>query len=161
MERLAAACAWVFVAILAIAACWDPTIRALHAFEAMPYLAAAALSLRRKKVGYLLGMASGLFWLWMAGTRTTFIRNGFERVGVLLRGGHVDRPDVLIAAPAACATGGLVLFCAWGYSRLGDRSWRDLGALAGLTAGVAAFFLAIFAAFAPRYLSMFSHLAGR
>ena len=54
----------------------------------------------------MLGAASGAFWLWMAGTLTTFVRNGFERVAMLLRTGRVDRPDILIAAPAAFVTGG-------------------------------------------------------
>ncbi len=160
VDRLAAACAIAFVIVLAIAAFWDPTIRALHVFEAIPYLAAAVLSLRQRKSGYLLGMASGGFWLWTASVRTTFARNGFERLAMLLRTGHVDRPDILIAAPAAVVTGGMVLFSLWGYSRLRHKSWSDLGLLAAALAAVFAFFIAIFAAFAPRYLGMFGHLFG-
>lgn len=147
--------------ILAIAAYWDPTIRILHAVEALPYLAAAALCLQRRKPGYVLGVASGAFWLWIAGTLTTFIRNGFERASMLLRTGHVDRLDVLIAAPAACATGGLVAFSLWGYFRLRTRSWTDIWLFLIAFVGVAAFFLGIFAAFAPRYLGMFKPLVAR
>jgi hypothetical protein len=161
VDTLAAACAIAFTLILALAAYWDPTIRVLHVFEAVPYLVSAVLCLRQRKLGYLLGAASGLFWLWTAATLTTFVRNGFERVGMLLRTGHVDRPDVLIAAPAACATAGLVLCSAWGYSRLRLKSWRDLGAFAVVLATVAAFFVAISAAFAPQYLGMFTRLFAR
>jgi hypothetical protein len=160
IDALAAGCAIAFVVVLAIAAYWDPTIRALHVFEATPYLAAAVLSLRQRKSGYLLGMASGGFWLWTASVRTTFVRNGFECLALLVRTGHVDRPDILIAAPAAIATGGMVLFSLWGYSRLRHKSWRDLGLLVVALAAVFAFFIAIFAAFAPRYLGMFGHLFG-
>src|SRR2546426_214698 len=103
IDVFAAACATAFVVILGIAAYWDPTIRVLHVFESLPYVMAAVLSLRRQKSGYMLGAASGAFWLWTAGTLTTFVRNGFERVAMLVRTGHVDRPDILIAAPAACA----------------------------------------------------------
>jgi hypothetical protein len=161
IDLLAAGCASAFVVILGIAAYWDPTIRVLHVFESLPYIAAAALCLRKQKFGYMLGVASGGFWLWTAGTLTTFIRNGFERVTMLLRTGHVDRPDILIAAPAACVTGGLVLFSLWGYARLRSKSWIDVGSFVAALAMVAGFFVAIFAAFAPQYLGMFTHLMGR
>jgi hypothetical protein len=161
IDMLAAGCATAFVVILGVAAYWDPTIRVLHVFESLPYIAAAALCMRRQKFGYLLGLASGLFWLWTAGTLTTFVRNGFERVAMLLRTGHVDRWDILIAAPAACVTGGLAVFSLWGYSRLRTKSWIDLGAFVAALALVAGFFVAIFFFFAPRYLGMFKPLFGR
>ncbi len=116
------------------AAYWDPTIRLLHLFESLPYLVAAVLCLRQQKFGYMLGAAGGAFWLWTAGTLTTFIRNGFERVAMVLRTGHVDRPDILIAAPAACATGGLVLFSLWDYSRVGDLGLFLCGTIGRLEA---------------------------
>ena len=125
------------------------------------FTAAAVLCLRQRKSGYLLGVASGAFWLWTAGMLTTFIGNGFQRIAMLLRTGHVDRPDVLIAAPAACVTGGLVLFSLWGYFRMRNKSWRDLGLLVAISGIVTAFFIAIFAAFAPQYLGMFTHLFSR
>jgi hypothetical protein len=160
IDAIAAICAVAFVAILAIAAYWDPSIRVLHTFEAIPYLVAAVLCLRRHKAGYLLGAASGIFWLWMAGTLTTFVRNGSERLAILLRTGHVDRPDVLIAAPAAIFTAGLAIFSLWGYGRLRNKSWTDIGLFVGASAGVAVFFIAIFAVFAPQYLGMFRRLVG-
>ena len=161
IDILAAGCATAFVVILGIAAYWDPTIRVLHLFESLPYIAAAALCMRRQKFGYMLGVASGGFWLWTAGTLTTFVRNGFERVTMLLRTGHVDRFDILIAAPAACVTGGLVLFSLWGYSRLRTKAWIDLGSFVAALALIAGFFVAIFFAFAPQYLGMFKPLFGR
>src|SRR4029079_11612391 len=102
--------------------------------------------------------AGGAFWMWTAGTLTTFVRNGFERLGMLLRTGRVDRPDVLIAAPAACATAGLVIFCVWGYLRLRNRSWSDVALFVGTLVLVAGFFIVIFAAFAPQFLGMFKRL---
>jgi hypothetical protein len=161
IDALAAGCAVAFIVILAIAAYWDRTIRVLHGFESLPYIVAAVLCLRQRKFGYMLGAAGGAFWLWMAGTLTTFVRNGFERVAMLLRTGHVDRPDILMAAPAAVVTGGLVLFSLWGYSRTRNKSWSDLGLFAVATGAVSGFFMAIFAAFAPQYLGMFRHLFGR
>src|SRR6266513_5857450 len=97
----AAACSVIFIAMLAVAAYWDPTIRVLHVFESLPYFAAAALCLRHNRFGYALGVVSGAFWLWTAGFLTTFVRNGFERLAMLIRTGAVDRFDILIAVPAA------------------------------------------------------------
>src|SRR5437762_9187738 len=136
VDAVAAGCAIAFIMILGIAAYWDRTIRVLHVFESLPFLLAAVLSLRQHKFGYMLGAVSGAFWLWTAGTLTTFVRNGFERVAMLLRTGHVDRLDILIAAPAAAVTGGLVLFSLWGYSRTRNKSWSDLGLFVVTTAAV-------------------------
>jgi hypothetical protein len=97
----------------------------------------------------------------MAGTRTSFVRNGFERVVMLVSTGHVDRWDQFIAAPAAIATGGLVLFSLWGYSRLRAKSLLDLAAFVLALALVAAFFVTLFWTFAPQYLALFSGLLKR
>jgi hypothetical protein len=159
-SKLIAVCVAVFVVILAVSAWWDPTIRLLHVFEAAIYIAAALLCLREKKFGYLLGVASGVLWLWIAGTRTTFVAQGFAQAGLLLRTGQMPRPDILIAAPAALATGGLALFSVWGYIRSRHKSWLDLGSLIAAMVLVLAYFLAIFAAFAPRFLRLFPGLTG-
>lgn len=161
LEALAAACAAGFVCILAVAAYWDPTIRVLHAAEAIPYVLAGVLCLRRRTFGYALAVVSGLFWLWTGAFLTTFVRNGFGRVAMLARTGHVDRPDVLIAAPAGIFTGGLALCAAVAYVRHSSKRPRDILILLGSLAAVAVFFLTIFALFAPRYLSMFPFLRSR
>jgi len=156
----AAVCAAVFIAVLAISAYWDPTIRTLHVFEAIPYLAAGLLCLRRNRSGYALGVVSGAFWVWMAGFLTTFVRNGFQQLAILVRTGSVPRLDVLIAAPAALATTGLAIFSLASYLRLPNKSWRDAGVLAVALVAVPAFFLAIFKLFAPRYLAIFQRVFG-
>jgi hypothetical protein len=151
-----AACAALFITVLAISAYWDPTIRMLHVFEAVPYIAAGALCLRRSAFGYAVAIAGGAFWLWCAGFLTTFVRNGFQQFELLLRTGTIPRPDVLIAMPAALATAGLVIFAIASYVRHRNKSWRDLGVTAAAFIAVPLFFLAIFKAFAPRYLAMFN-----
>jgi hypothetical protein len=155
VDTAAALCAVAFIAILAIAAYWDPSIRVLHIFESFPYLLAAILCLRHARLGYAFGVVSGAFWLWTAGFRTTFIRNGFEQLGTLLRTGATHRADILIAVPAAFATAGLVVFSVIGYARIPNKSSRDLGYLLTAVVTVPLFFILIFAAFAPRYLAMF------
>lgn len=154
----AALCSVVFIGVLGVAAYWDPTIRILHVFESLPFLLAAVLCLRRSKLGYALAIVSGAFWLWMAGFLTTFVRNGFERLDILVRTGSVDRPDILIAVPAAVAMTGLVLLSGVGYARLRNKSWRDVTPFAAAIVSVPAFFLGIFAAFAPQYLAMFKKI---
>jgi len=87
------------------------------------------------------------------------VRNGFERVSMLLRTGHVDRPDVFIAAPAAVVTAsrdfrGLGLFPSSKQimerplpvpGGNGPGGWLLLGDIA---------------AFAPQYLNMFKPIFG-
>jgi hypothetical protein len=157
-DVLIAACALAFVVVLAVAAYWDPTIRVLHAVEVLPYLAAAILCLRRVRFGYPLGAVSGAFWLWTASFLTSFVRNGFERLSMLVRTGHVDRPDILIAAPAAIACGGLLVFSLLGYLMTPSKSARDFAFFVAALVLVPAFFIAIFTAFAPQYLGMFRRL---
>lgn len=150
-----AACAVAFIAVLAISAYWERGIRVLHLFESLIYWSVAILCLRQIKFGYLLGVATGAFWLWTGGFLTTFVRNGFERLATLLRTGSVDRFDILLAVPAAIASGGPVLFSLAGYASLPNKSWRDAGLFLAALVLVAAFFVGIFAAFAPQYLGMF------
>jgi hypothetical protein len=148
-----AVCAAAFVVVLAVSAYWDRSIRILHVVEALPYIVAAILVLRQHKFGYALGAVSGAFWLFTATFRTTFVRNGFER----LLANDWSRPDLLIAVPAALATGGLALFSIIGYAHLPRKSPRDLLLFAAALVLVPAFFIAIFAAFAPQFLGMFRH----
>jgi len=157
----AALCSLVFIGELAVSAYWDRSIRMLHVFESLPYLLAAVLCVRRSKLGYALGLVSGAFWLFMAGFLTTFVRNGFERLDMLIRTGSVDRPDILIAVPAALATASLVVLSLVGYGRFQNKSWRDLAVLGATVVAIPVFFIAIFAAFAPQYLAMFRSVGNR
>ena len=157
----AAVCSATFIVILGIAGYWERSIRVLHIFESLPYLAAATLSLRENKYGYALGFASGAFWLWTAGFLTSFIRNGLEQLALWIRTGSAGRLDLLIAVPAAISTVGLVFFSGMAYAGLPNKSWRDVGVLLVAMAVITGFFVAIFAAFAPQYLGMFHSILGR
>jgi hypothetical protein len=77
------------------------------------------------------------------------VRIDLDPFRLLDRYRHVDRPDILIAAPAACVTAGLVVFSQWGYSRTRHKTWIDLGLFVAATGAVAGFFVAIFAALLP------------
>jgi len=152
VDWLIVASAALFVGILALAAYWDSSIRVLHLFEAVPFVLAGGLGARRRKLGYALGVASGLFWLFQAGYLVTFVRNGFEVLAASLRAGHILRPDTLIAVPAAIGAGGLLLGSLVGYATLRNKSPRDAGLFAAALIGVAVFFFAILVVFAPQFL---------
>src|SRR5262249_8418590 len=123
----AAICALAFVVVLAAAAWFDASIRVLHMFEAIPYLAAAALCRPASRHGFALGIATGGAWFWMGAFGTRFVNNGFEQLTHWIRSGQLERPDLLLAVPAAISTLGLVLFSIVGYARLPTRQWRDVG----------------------------------
>jgi hypothetical protein len=161
VDAAIALCAAAFVVVLAIAAYWDPSIWVLHFFEAFPYLLAALLCLRHARSGYAFALVGGGFWLWTAGFRTTFIRNGFEQLLALFRTGAIDRPDILIAVPAALATAGLVIFSTIGYATSPNKSRSDVGPFIIALVTVPLFFILIFAVFAPQYLAMFPFVSRR
>jgi hypothetical protein len=128
-DMAAAVCATMFIVILAMSAYWDRRIRVPHGFESVPYMVSAVLCLRQNRFGYALGVISGACWLWMAGFQPPSSANGFERVSMLIRIGTVDSLDQLIAAPAAIATGGLVVLSFLGYSRAVDQIVARRGGL--------------------------------
>ena len=90
----------------------------------------------------------------MAGTQTTFVRNGFERVTMLITTGHVDRWDQFIAAPAALSTGGLVVFSLWGYLQAPTKRPVDLVHFVAVLAVVPLFFAVIFWLFTSAPLTL-------
>jgi hypothetical protein len=153
-----AVCACMFVVVLAVAAYWDASIRVVHVFEALPYIAAAILCARQRKAGYALGVMAGLLWLGLAGRGSTFIENGFQVIAVSLRTHNVVRPDLLIAVPGALATTGLTVFSAIGYGQLTNRRLSDAALFGGAAIFVTAFFFGIFALFSPQFLVPLKHL---
>jgi hypothetical protein len=159
-SRLAAACAAAFVVVLAVSAYMDRRIVVLHVLEAVPYLAAGVLCLQRRTLGYAIGAASGAFWLYIAGTQTTFIHNGFALAGRLLTTGRAERWDVIIAVPAALATGGLVLCSLAAYLRSPKKAPRDAIVFAAAAVGVVAFFAGAFATTGPQYLPLIARAFG-
>jgi len=145
----------LFIIVLAIAAYLDKNIILLHIVEALPYVVAPILCLRRKKFGYLLAFASGAFWIWTGGFLTTFVRNGFEQLENFINTGTLDRFDIFIAVPAAIGTAGMVFFSLIGYLFLPNKSLKDFLLFLLAIIVITVFFLTIFKLFAPNYLGMF------
>jgi hypothetical protein len=155
INRAIAICAAIFIVILQVASYLDRSILVLHIVEAIPYIVGPLLCFRNIKFGYAICFASGIFWLWSGAFLTTFVRNGFEQLAILIDTGRVERFDILIAVPAAIGTGGMVLFSSIGYLRLPKKHFSDLALFAIALIIITLFFLAIFRLFAPAYLEMF------
>jgi hypothetical protein len=155
-ERGIIASAALFVGVLFVSAVMDPTIRILHTFESIPYIALAATARRRRsKFTYAFAFGAGAVWLWCGAWLTTFVKNGFQTLALSVSSGQVHRPDLLIAIPAALSTGGLVLFGILGYARVQRRSLLDGLVFLGWFMAIWGYYLAIFATTAPRFLQMF------
>jgi hypothetical protein len=158
IQRAIALSSALFIAMLAVSAWFDSSIRWLHVFEALPYAAAPWLCRTKPKFGFILSFAAGIFWIWTAGFLTRFVRGGFERLITLVQTGHVDRPDILLAVPAFLGTLGMAVFALIGYSRLENKKPKDFLVFLGAFIGILIFFIAISAAFTPRFLEIFDRL---
>jgi len=159
IEKLAGFCAGTFIITLAISAYWNSSVRLLHLFEAIPFM--VALAMGRNKFGYALGIASGAFWIWMATAKTSWMQVGFEHAVSLFRTGIIENPDLLMGAPAAIVSAGLIVFSLWAYLRLPNKAWTDAAVFVASSGFAVAFFVAIFTVFAPESSGLFQVLASR
>jgi hypothetical protein len=141
----------VFIIILALAAIWEADIRWLHFFQAWLYIATIALSLRKNRWGYFIGIGAAGFWAYAALFVNNFLESGFRHLLQL------DRPDQIIAVPAWLANVMVVIGCVWAYSRLTTRG-ADLARFVVAVALTMGFFALDMALFQPRYLSLFPRL---
>lgn len=150
--------ACVFIFVLALSAYYEADIRWLHFFQAWMYIATMVLALRRNRWGYFIGFSAALLWDYTSLFVTTFFFNGLQVLSVLVRTGHLSRPDLLIAVPAWFSNFFVVLGCAWAYSRHATKSAADLGRLAVAFILTTGFFALDMALFQPRYLALFKGL---
>src|SRR5882724_6604534 len=142
LDIVTAACCGIFIGILALAAWWDPSIRWLHAFQALLYVA----------------IATAGFWNYTTLFLNNFFHAGREQLSILLSTGQLPRPDLLIAVPAVAAHFVMIGCCLWGYVRLPEKDWRDVGRAAACTALSVGYFALIMALFQPRYLGLFTRV---
>ena len=144
--------------MLIVSAIWDPSIRWLHFFQALMYLAAMWLSLRRNLWGYFIGLSAAGLWAYSNLFVSTFFVNGLQQLALWIRNGHLARPDLLIAVPAWLANLLVVIGCVWGYLQLRRKAVGDLGRFVVAFSLTTGFFALDMAVFQPRYLGMFPHL---
>ena len=150
----------VFIFILVLSAVYDPSIRVLHAFQALIYVAIVILALRRNAWGYGAGCIIAVFWNWTNIVYTTFIANGLRELAHALQTGRVGRPDQLIAVVAAAAHFVLIGSCLVGYFRIKPRG--SLGPLKFFAGGLIAvgYFVGIIIVFGPQYIPLLRRVFG-
>jgi len=147
-----------FILLLAVSAFWEADIRWLHFFQAWMYIATIALSLRRSRWGYFIGISAAGLWDYANIFATTFFFNGLQQLNQWIHTGHMERPDLLIAIPAWCANLVVIMGCVWAYTRLPMKSPGDAGRVLVTFALTTAFFALDMALFQPRYLGIFPRL---
>ena len=144
----------VFILVLILSAVFEPSIRVLHAFQALIYIAVIILAVRRSAWGYGAGCVIAAFWNWINLVHTTFIANGIRELSRLLRSGQIQRPDQLIAVVAATAHFVLIAFCLVGFARIKPKTRWDFAKF--LAAGLLAigYFVGIIIAFGQQYVPL-------
>ena len=144
----------LFVFILALSAVYDRSIRVLHFFQAIIYVAIVVLALRRSAWGYGAGCLIAAFWNWTNIVHTTFIANGLHELAHVLQTARVGRPDQLIAVVAAAAHFVLIASCLIGYFRIKTRgAWEPLKFFVGGLIAVG-YLAGIILAFGPQYIPL-------
>jgi hypothetical protein len=147
-----------FIAILIVSAVFDPTIRWLHAFQALMYLGVIALTARGSRWGLFLGVSVAAFWNYGALFVNSFFRGGVRALSQSLAEGRLVHADQVIAVFAVGFHFLMIAACVAAYLRLPRKSWRDLPAWLATLVGQAAYFAAIMALFQPRYLEQFPRM---
>jgi len=149
-----------FIFILTLSAVYDRSIRVLHAFQALIYVAVVILALRRSAWGYGAGCIIAVFWNWTNIVYTTFIANGLRELAHALQTGRVGRPDQLIAVVAAAAHFVLIGSCLVGYFRIKSRgSWEPVKFFAGGVIAVS-YFAGIIILFGRQYIPLLRRTFG-
>lgn len=150
----------LFILVLALSAFYDPSIRVLHLFQALIYVAVILLTRRGSAWGYGAGSIMATLWNWTNLVHTTFIKVGLVQLSNLLQTGHINRPDLLIAVFAAAAHFVLIGSCVIGYFRIRPRGrWEPVKFWAGGLAAIS-YFAGIIFVFGPQYVSLLRRVFG-
>jgi hypothetical protein len=147
-----------FILVLAVSAFWEADIRWLHFFQAWMYVAAIALSLRKNRWGYFIGISAAGLWDYANLVATSFFFGGLIELWDWIHSGHLARPDLFIAVPAWFSNLLVVIGCLWAYVRKPEKSIGDIGRFLAAFALSTAFFAVDMALFQPRYLAIFPRL---
>ncbi len=152
---LATAGAVLFIGVLFISAYWENDIRWLHFFQSWMYCAAIALMFKGSKWGLFIGFAAALLWDYANLFVTTFLSNGIAQVHILVRTGHLARPDQFISVPGWIGNFAVIVGCIVAYVAMQKKPMRDLLDLAVVSVGTTAFLALSMFIFQPRYLAIF------
>ncbi len=142
-----------FIFALALSAFFDPKIRVLHALQALIYIAVILLTRRRSAWGFGAGFTIAAFWNYINLFVTTFIKAGLYQFSILLRTGHLHRPDLLIAVIAAAGHFLMMVACLAGFlrGRPDRKRWGQFAAGGMLAVG---YFALIILTTGPQYIGL-------
>jgi hypothetical protein len=136
-----------FILTLAISAVFVPEIRWLHVVQALMYVAAMFLCIRRSRWGYFTGITTAAVWIFLVAFASPLFLELMD---------HPARPDLLLQGLASLANLAIVIGCVLGYVRLTTKSRWDVGKLILTFVGTVAFLVGATAILASDYLVVFS-----
>ena len=145
----------LFIFVLWLSAYLEPDIRWLHFFQAWMYLGAIALSLRRSRWGYFIGLSAAALWDYINLFVTNFFRSGLHWMSAWISTGQLQRLDQIVAVPGWIGNFILIAGSIWAYLQLPDKRRSDLGRVALAFVVTTAFFAGAIALCQPRYLPLF------
>jgi hypothetical protein len=136
-----------FIFALAVSAVFVPELRWLHVVQALMYVAALRLSIRRSRWGHFIGASTAGLWIALGTFASPFF---VELVD------HPAQPDLILLGWAWLANVAVVVGCVWGYVRLMTKSPWDIGRLILTFVATTAFLVGATAILAPDYLVAFT-----
>jgi hypothetical protein len=148
-----------FIVALVLSAVFDPSIRVLHALQALIYVAVIILTRRGSAWGFGAGCLIAAFWNYINLFVTTFIRVGLEQLMTLVRTGQLQRPDLLVAVIAAADHFLMIGACLVGFLRTGPNP-RRWGQFVGGGVLAVAYLVAIIFTTGPQYIGLMKRVFG-
>jgi hypothetical protein len=141
--------ATIFIFALIGSAVFVPSLRVLHTFQALIYVAVVLLARRNHPAGFGAGTAIAMAWNGLQLFASHLIQSGWREFRTLLSTGHVRRPDTLMVFVGSIGHTILIVACLAAFSQLapGKRQWRQF--LAGGVLALA-YFALIVATMRPR-----------
>jgi hypothetical protein len=145
--------AGLFLFALLVAAVFDPTIRVLHALEALIYIAVIVLTRSKSAWGFGAGCIIAASWNYLNLFVTTFMKSGLHELSALIQSGQQRRPDLLIALVAGGGHFLLIIACLAGFlrTRPNIREWSKFVAGGCLAVG---FLAASIVTTGPQYIGL-------
>jgi hypothetical protein len=135
--------AGIFIFALILSAVFDPKIRVLHTLQALIYVAVIVSTRKDNAWAFGAGFFIAVLWNYTNLFVTTFIRAGMQELSILLRTGHLHRPDLLVAVVAAAGHFLLMAACLAGFLRMRPGMRRTGEFVAGGVLAVGYFALII------------------
>lgn len=139
----------VFVIALTVSAAFEADLRGLHFFQAWLYIVTVALSVRRNRWGYFVGISAALLWDYALFFASPLFADLVKTP---------TRPDVLVQTLAWLGNLAIIVGSVWAYSRQPERPRGDWGRLGLAFVGSTGFLVLIVAIFTPERLALFPGL---